>query len=144
LVNGEAVLGYRGGSLADVEAVLGYRGGSLTDGEAVLGLGEAVWPTLTCDIHIYLYILKLVHRPRFPILYISLLYQYNYYTSTTGGTAPIPPDDTRQVILSTARHCRSCPVLTIATTHFASVACLALALARLPASTRCRRARHAA
>ena len=30
--------------MTDGEAVLGYRGGSLTDGEAVLGLGEAVWP----------------------------------------------------------------------------------------------------
>ena len=48
----------------------------------------------------YLYILKLVHRPRFPILYISLLYQYDYYTSTTGGTTPVPLDDTRQGILS--------------------------------------------
>ena len=49
-----------------------------------------------------------------------------------------------QQILSTHRHYRSCIVLTIATTHLALVACLALALARLPASTRCRRARHAA
>ena len=48
-----------------------------------------------------------------------------------------------QQILS-HRHCHPCPVLTIATTHLALVACLALALARLPASTRCRRARHAA
>ena len=92
----------------------------------------------------YLYILKLVHRPRFPILYTSLLYQYDYYTSTTGGTAPVPPDDTRQGIPLMTRHCRSCTVLTIATTHSAPVICLALALARLPASTRCRRARHAA
>ena len=47
-------------------------------------------------------------------------------------------------IISRPRHYRSCTVLTIATTHFESVICLALALARLPASTRCRRACHAA
>ena len=107
----------------------------------------------------YLYIPKLVHRPRFPILYISLLYQYDYYTSTTGGTTPVP-DATQQGILSMTiysismttttvrpvvpflyhpmtldkafnssslsmtRHCRSCTVMTITTTHFASVVCL--------------------
>ena len=74
----------------------------------------------------------------------TLLYQYAYYTNTTGATIPVPPDDTRQGILSTTRHCRSRTILNTATTHFAFVVCLALALARLPASTRCRRARHAA
>ena len=65
-------------------------------------------------------------------------------SSSNDTTAHVPPDDTRQGILSTTQYCRPCPVLTIATTHFASVVCLALALARLPASTRCQRARHAA
>jgi hypothetical protein len=46
--------------------------------------------------------------------------------------------------LSTPRRCRSCTVLTIAIPPTASVVFLALVLARLPASTRCRRARQAA
>ena len=46
-----------------------------------------------------MYILKLVSRSRFSTLYISVLYQHDHYTSTTGGTTPVP-DDTRQGILS--------------------------------------------
>ena len=67
-------------------------------------------------------------------------------SSPNDTTDHVQPQDTRLGILSTTRQCRSCAVLTITTTHFAPVACLALALAlaRLPASTRCRRARHAA
>ena len=42
------------------------------------------------------------------------------------------------------RHYSSCTVLTIATTHIASVVCFVLALALLPAYTRRRRARHTA
>ena len=75
---------------------------------------------------------------------LFLLYQYAYYNSMTGGTIPVPPEDTQQGIISITRHRHPCPVLPIATPHLALVACLALALARLPVSTRCRRARHAA
>ena len=63
---------------------------------------------------VYLYILrlKLVHRPRFPILYISVLCQYDYYTNTTGGTTPVP-DDTQQGILSMTLYYISTPTTTV-------------------------------
>ena len=46
-----------------------------------------------------MYILKLVSRSRFSTLYISVLYQHDHYTSTTGGTTLVP-DATQQGILS--------------------------------------------
>ena len=74
---------------------------------------------------------------------IGSIKQSNTHTDLI-DTVIVPLNDARQGIFSTSRHCHPCSVLTIATTHLALVACLALALARLPASTRCRRARHAA
>jgi hypothetical protein len=77
-----------------------------------------------------------------------------YFCHCTSDTTPIDllPDKLgnhvinipERLSLTRYRDYRSCTVLTIATTHFTSVVCLALALAWLPASTRCRRARHAA
>jgi hypothetical protein len=52
------------------------------------------------------------------------------------GPHPRPINNTTLPLLSRPDHCQ-------ATTHSAYVICLALALARLPVSTRCRRVRHA-